>query len=48
MNGQLLRPGSDFDVYIGGAGDGEAKLRLTYDAVVGDVLCIISYGIPTP
>jgi hypothetical protein len=48
MNGQLLRPGSDFDVYIGGTGDGDAKLRLTYDAVVGDVLCVISYGVPTP
>ena len=47
MNGQLLRPGSDFDVYIGGVGDNEAKLRLTYDVVVDDVICVISYGLPT-
>ena len=46
MNGQLLRPGSDYDVIIGGSGDNEAMLKLTYDAVVGDVICVISYAAP--
>lgn len=40
LNGQILRPGTDMDVYPGTV---SKSLRLTFDAVEGDVFCIISY-----
>lgn len=40
LNGQILRPGTDMDVYPGTV---SKSLKLTFDAVEGDVFCIISY-----
>lgn len=41
LNGQILRPGTDMDVYPGTV---SKSVRLTFDAVEGDVFCIISYA----
>ena len=38
MNGQLLRAGSGMDVYLDGG-----SLKLTFDAVANDVICIFKY-----
>ena len=38
MNGQLLRAGAGMDVYLDGG-----SLKLTFDAVANDVICIFKY-----
>lgn len=40
LNGQLLRPGVDMDVNPGTVSN---SLKLTFDAVEGDVFCVIAY-----